>query len=120
MPSFKVKKPCAHVGCPNVVESGVRYCSTHSKDITTDRKRYDSMRGTAKERGYDEDWKRVRLRKLAVNPLCERCDEQGRVEPAVMVHHIIPIEEGGARLDFDNLMSLCERCHDVMHVKIRK
>jgi len=57
-------------------------------------------------------WRKVRAVKLARHPLCEDCDEHGRVEVAVQVHHL----EGLATrpdlaFDMENLRSLCTTCH---------
>jgi 5-methylcytosine-specific restriction protein A len=47
----------------------------------------------------------------------ERSDK-GRITPAVLVDHIIPVEERpDLRLVEDNLQSLCRPCHDKKHAK---
>ena len=58
-------------------------------------------------------WQRLRLLKLRVNPLCESCLHLGRIEPAVVVDHRIPISMA-ARLypPLEGLASLCTRCHN--------
>jgi len=67
------------------------------------------------ERGYDKQWFKVRAMKLKSNPLCQRCESNGVVKPAVMVHHIKPISSHPQlRLVIDNLMSLCHDCHEVI------
>ena len=73
---------------------------------------HDERRGTAAERGYDARWVKVRLLHLSSEPLCRLCAAQGRVTAADLVDHILPIADGGAVLDEDNLQSLCRRCHD--------
>ena len=45
-------------------------------------------------------------------------DRAGRLipVPATMVHHKIPIEKDRSlALEFDNLVSLCDKCHDEAH-----
>ncbi len=64
-------------------------------------------------RGYDSRWDKVRRMHLQAEPLCRRCATLGRTTPAVMVDHILPIADGGAVLDEDNLQSLCIRCHGI-------
>lgn len=49
--------------------------------------------------------------KLEQQPMCEECERRGRLTPAQMVDHIVPINKGGAPLDMDNLQSLCNACH---------
>jgi 5-methylcytosine-specific restriction protein A len=70
-------------------------------------------------------WKRLRLRKLLDNPLCEDCQSKGIIKPAVEIHHIIPFMQGinkQSRLrlayDYDNLISLCSDCHNKRHGKL--
>jgi len=109
MPS-KPKKLCAYPGCPELTTE--RYCQKHRR---ADQKRYDNQRGTAAQRGYDETWREVRKRLLCERPLCEECLKAGIVRPAITVHHIVPLSEGGARLDYDNLMPLCRECHERIH-----
>jgi 5-methylcytosine-specific restriction protein A len=73
----------------------------------------DRQRGTSTERGYDADWRRLRLVVLAEEPLCRFCQERGLVVPAEVVDHIQPISESPAlRLERTNLRSLCKSCHD--------
>jgi 5-methylcytosine-specific restriction protein A len=74
----------------------------------TDRTRralHDRTRPSSSARGYDRAWSRVRLVQLARAPLC-KC---GAV--AVEVDHVVPLADGGARLELGNLQSLCKPCH---------
>lgn len=44
---------------------------------------------------------------------CVMCRARGVVTRATMVHHIVPVKKDwDKRLDLDNLMSLCESCHN--------
>jgi len=73
--------------------------------------RSDRLSSTA--RGYGADWRRVRERVLAIEPLCRECDKQGRVTVATEVDHIDPFEgvDDPRRLDPENLRPLCTPCH---------
>ena len=52
-------------------------------------------------------WQRFRRHKLRERPLCEYCLNDGKIEPAIAVDHIIPIKRGGdAYPPLDHLMSL--------------
>lgn len=116
MPS-KPLRFCAHSGCSELVHGGL--CARHQAERDErDRKarqQSDAERGNAQERGYDGDWQKVRAMYLRRHPLCERCEQLGRTTPAVLVHHIIPISQGGQRLDTRNLAALCRACHDDVH-----
>lgn len=56
----------------------------------------------------DERWRRLRKAVLRAEPLCRAC----KVELAVEVDHIVPVAEGGAELDRDNVQPLCADCHE--------
>lgn len=43
-------------------------------------------------------------------PLCEPCQEEGRVTLATIRDHRIPLAEGGAD-DVTNEQSICDDCH---------
>ncbi len=101
------KRPCAYPNCPELTTS--QYCPTHSKQVAA---RYDKARGTAAQRGYDATWRKVRAHKLALYPLCQLCETQGRLKPAVLVHHIDRDPRNNAP---GNLQSLCVQCHEEEH-----
>lgn len=58
-----------------------------------------------------------RLRKLIMSrdPVCQRCGcARDKDSP---MDHIIPVSQGGAEYDMDNLQGLCKRCHDKKTVR---
>ena len=76
------------------------------------------------------EWHELRARKLAANPLCEVCQDEGRkrgikygyIRSATVVHHIHPIEESTSMEEmrhwafmWSNLQSLCRECHARIH-----
>lgn len=74
-----------------------------------------ARRGKTAERGYGQDWRRVRAAYLATHPLCEHCN----AAPSWLVHHVLPLTRGGERLDPANLAALCgEICHGAIHGRI--
>ncbi|GFZ38970.1 MULTISPECIES: HNH endonuclease signature motif containing protein [Bacteroides] len=71
-----------------------------------------------------ERWRRLRAWKFACNPLCEVCLSKDVITPAEDIHHIISfmsVDDTDQRIflayDFDNLMSLCKKCHQNIHNK---
>lgn len=77
---------------------------------------YDKDRGSAKDRGYDSSWRKVRSLKLRKDPLCEcaRCKAAGITKAAVLVHHIKPIKaHPELRLTLSNLLSMAFDCHEI-------
>lgn len=95
-------RPCCEQPCANLVEKGC--CAVHEKAR-------NASRGTTAQRGYGSDWERVRLAKLAANPICEiRTECQGAI--ATQVDHIVPIERRpDLRLEWANLQSCCKACN---------
>lgn len=70
------------------------------------------------------EWRELRIRKLRANPLCERCQEQGYIVSAHVVHHLVPIESATTKDEMrrlalhcglGGLQSLCDRCHAEVH-----
>jgi 5-methylcytosine-specific restriction enzyme A len=58
-------------------------------------------------------WRKLRLAKLAIEPLCQPCKARGHLTSANTVDHIKPIADGGAAFPpLDQLMSMCARCHN--------
>ena len=56
-------------------------------------------------------WVETRKRKLQISPFCEECRKNGTITTGKLVDHIIPIKQGGAPYDLDNLQTLCWSCH---------
>ena len=70
-------------------------------------------------------WRDCRGRQLRQHPLCEMCEQEGRIRLAEEVHHIRPIESMSdaismERLAYDpgNLMSICRECHHKVHAEL--
>lgn len=112
---------CNWPGCDELTDK--RYCPAHQSEYEqrykSNKAEYDKTRQTANKRGYDSTWGRVRKVYLVRNPLCEMCKKDNRIVPAVLVHHIKPLSEGGSRLNSNNLMALCKNCHEDIHGKDR-
>lgn len=72
-------------------------------------KQRDPFYGTAR-------WKRAREAALRRDLyLCQDC-LPNRLTPATMVHHIVPLEQDRSlATELDNLVSLCDACHNRRH-----
>jgi 5-methylcytosine-specific restriction protein A len=53
-------------------------------------------------------WKKLRGMFIQRNPLCVECGSVGEV-----VDHITPIKAGGSSMAWDNLQTMCHRCHNI-------
>jgi 5-methylcytosine-specific restriction protein A len=101
---------CPVGGCDGLARKPGR-CEKHSKqqdkqhrEDRHDDKRYNRAR-----------WINLRNAYKTSNPLCENCIIGGITKVADVVHHIIPVRDGGDWYRQDNLMSLCNACHGVAH-----
>ena len=110
--------PCKKCGRPT--PNSNRYCDQHQSEYKPPQKRYDSYRESPSKRGYDADWRRFREVFMQRHPLCEICKKEGRITPTEEIHHIVPLAEGGARLDPTNCQALCKHCHSVITAEWRK
>lgn len=77
------------------------------------KRQYRRRTATTDARGYGADWQRLRNAFIATYPLCVGCWVAGKMEPATHVDHVTPFsgKDDAQRLDWDNLQSLCHRCH---------
>ena len=98
---YRPAKPCCRRGCPRLTHG--RFCEPHEQD---EQRAYNLTRGTARERGYDGAWRRVRAQVLAEEPYC-RC---GCGLPSTQVDHITPLRRGGSN-ERANLQALAKSCH---------
>ena len=108
----KPKRPCSHPGCPRLTNG--RFCEEHAKAEAQRYEKYD--RDPAVRRRYGRAWKRIRDNYVQQHPLCERCQEQGKLIPTEEVHHKVPLSEGGTHAR-DNLIALCKACHAQIHAE---
>ena len=109
---------CLHPGCHDLAPFGSHYCQRHKRDETPIRRKPDKRESSSK-RGYDRRWEHLRLQFLRAYPLCKACEKEDRFTPAEQVDHIVPLRQGGARLDPSNLQSLCTTCHNSKTAKER-
>ncbi len=108
----KPKRPCSYPGCPELVDG--RFCQFHAKQESRRYEKY--QRDPETRRRYGRAWKRIRDRYIKAHPLCERCQQEGRLTPSEQVHHVLPLADGGTH-DEHNLMALCKSCHSKIHAE---
>lgn len=109
--SLTKHRPCLTPGCPNdsVFRGRCQQCNdVHSKE-------YESNRYKQHSESYDERWTKLSRAYRAQHLTCEMCEAKGIITQSVLVHHIKPIDEGGERLDVNNLQALCRDCHERHH-----
>ena len=123
---WKPAGPCHHPGCPNRAISGHHFCKEHdSENKGRERSASDRMydryarNPEHRKRYHSGDWAAISRRYRSAHPFCELCLQHDRYILAELVHHIVPLDEGGTN-DWSNLQSLCSACHNVVHHQMRK
>lgn len=68
-----------------------------------------SPRKPTSDQGFynSTQWRNTRRIHITKNPVCEVCEQPGNP-----VDHIVPVDQGGERLRNENLMTLCDSCHN--------
>jgi 5-methylcytosine-specific restriction enzyme A len=116
-PSSRMSRACRWPGCPELIKEG-RYCPSHQKQAEAE---YDRRRGSSSERGYDENWQRLRKMFLFENPIC--ADPFHTHAPGFVsseeVHHVRALRDGGTN-SWGNLQALCHSCHSRVTAKENK
>jgi len=120
---YKPRRPCSGRGprrgaCPNLIrgsETCCPECMPFEKKAT---RRYDKARDESPGRKFLHSavWRRIRAAKLNRDALCERCQENGIITAAFLVHHI---DEDQQNNNNENLLSCCQSCHELIHRKDR-
>jgi len=100
---YSAKKICSHHVCNTAIQQGNRFCVDHKQPINIATK--STMYKTAR-------WKKIRTAQLRDEPLCKKCAEFNYTTEATLVDHITPLQEGGDPFNYNNLQSLCNRCHN--------
>lgn len=70
---------------------------------------------------HTREWRKMRAEILERDHgQCQRCRAMGRYRKAVTVHHVKHLKDAPElALTEDNLMSLCQECHEDMHPEFR-
>ena len=104
-------KVCLQPSCPRLAVPGKSMCAVHAAE--------QRKRNRSPNDGFysSRAWRLSRRKQLFHEPLCEHVDQHGNRCFAIAehVHHRIPIEQGGAKRDPSNLVSVCASCHTKIH-----
>ena len=117
-----LKKICK---CGKVIPYSIKRCPECEVKAEEERKqhiRYYKKVTQERDRKYDKfykskEWSKIRQVAIARdNALCKDCLENNTITPYNTVHHIVPIKDDwNKRLDINNLICLCESCHQKSH-----
>lgn len=106
MSPFAPPKICTQPGCGKLVyEAGQSRCPAHQRVWKS------KPRPSSSARGYDSEWRKIRDEKLEADPYCAD-PYHVHVSPvkATLVDHVKSLRSGGTHA-WNNLQSLCNRCH---------
>ncbi|MBZ7939675.1 MULTISPECIES: HNH endonuclease [Campylobacter] len=96
--------------CGRRIETHIRKCEECNKAYKkTINKNYDLFKRNKESAKFynSSEWRKLRTIFINKNPFCFNCGKLAKI-----VDHIIPIKQGGNRLNQDNLQSLCIKCHN--------
>lgn len=102
-------RPCKNKQCTHITRDASGYCLVCRPIYNKPYAQYDKTRPTSRQRGYTGNWDNFRKLYLRQNPLCS-CGQA-----ATLVHHIVPLVDGGEMYNGDNLMPMCRVCHEMIH-----
>jgi hypothetical protein len=109
---------CRHPRCPVTLERGW-YCDKHKPPTKTqDERKQPPRRGIDKRtmhgRGYNNEYKRVRIQVLRRDEWCVVC----QVKESVVAHHDPPYV-GGDEHDAATMFGMCRECHERTHGRLK-
>lgn len=112
------KRQCTYGGCKTTVfydgSDDSPRCDRHKNLSFTPKKVYhDHQYHRAKYFYGTNEWKKLSIEYRRHQPLCEHCLKRDVITEADCVDHIVEIEDGGDKLEWDNLQSLCNACHNI-------
>lgn len=107
-------KFCSHAGCRNLIPLTERYCSKHKHEESSRVYFHRKHSGGKYEAFYHSTvWKKLSYQYKLANPMCEACLKRGVIRKVDIADHIVPIKQDWTkRLDYSNLESLCQYCHN--------
>lgn len=124
-----VKKFCSRCGV--LISANVWYCPTCTKQKELEeeklkkernkiynKERYKDKNNIKMKRFYgSQEWKKVRNEvMIRDNYFCQDCFNKGILKKAETVHHKIELADDWSKgLDKENLISLCNKCHNHRH-----
>lgn len=105
----------------NLIDIKEKCCSSCKDKLSKRHSIYNQYRKDTKEQKFysSKDWIKTRDTIRAIdNNLCLMCLDNNELNDMDTVHHIEELKEDWAkRFDKDNLICLCESCHQKIHKK---
>lgn len=112
MLNIRPQKFCSHAGCHALIDYSETYCEKHRKQKSHEtmlkHKRNDQFEALY----HSSQWRKTSLLYREHNPFCEKCLTNGKHTFGTSVDHIKSLKLGGDPFDWDNLETLCAKCHN--------
>ena len=113
MPYAPLNAECKEYGCRNSKTGRSSYCIEHGGGITEISK--------ANSKLYNQQsWNKIRARQLSKQPLCARCQHEGKITAATTVDHVFPHRRDASKFTLNMFQSLCVACHTIKGQDERK
>ena len=104
MPYAPFNDKCGHLGCKEPRSKLNSFCMAHGG------KQYIIKESDSRYK--TPAWQSIRKRQLSIQPLCQACLSQGKIEAAKHVDHVFPWKQIGDHAFMHNIFqSLCPECH---------
>ena len=111
---------CSHVGCTALIPYNVRYCEKHKKEKAHEaikaHKRNDPFWGFYQS----QQWRKTSRLYREQFPWCAECLRNGKHTLGTSVDHIKSLKLGGDPYNWNNLQTLCPKCHNKKTKKEQK
>lgn len=113
MPYAPLNTECKEYGCRNPKTDRSAYCVEHGGGLTETQK--------ANSKLYSQQaWQKIRARQLSKQPLCARCQHEGKITAAEHVDHVFPHRRDPIKFKVNLFQSLCHSCHTLKGQDERK
>lgn len=113
MPTAPLNTECKEYRCRNPKTQRSAYCAEHGGGVTEV--------GKANSKLYNQQaWDKIRARQLSKQPLCARCQHEGKITAASTVDHVFPHRRDAAKFKVNLFQSLCTGCHTLKGQDERK
>lgn len=108
------KHYCNHAGCRALIPLTEHYCERHKHEEGSRVYFHRKHSGGRYEAFYKSSaWHKLSNQYRIAHPMCENCLTHGIIRKVDICDHKIPIKtDWSKRLDYNNLQSLCQYCHN--------
>jgi len=104
MPIAPLNTKCRELGCQNPKTGRSTFCIQHGGGFSEKAKANLKLYG-------QRVWEKIRASQLSRQPLCGRCQSEGKITAANHVDHVFPHRRDPAKFRLNLFQSLCAACH---------